>query len=95
MPRFTATDGQTLDTAFQVAKWEERIDWSGKEYIGRTGKSTHRYETLFQSDDNTFTVMTRSLWRPEPIRLRILSHAEAVKWFLENDYDIPPILFIQ
>jgi hypothetical protein len=95
MAIYKSLDGTIIDTEHQIERWDERRDRTGNQLIGRSTKSHNHCEIMFLSDAYTFTRLILTTVYPSNPSIIPVSYAEAVKWFLENDYDIPPILFIQ
>lgn len=87
--RFDMEDGTIVDTEKAVYSWEEETDWNGNNNISRATGSQWEHETLYKSTKGRYYIVHNSQWQGSLPSAHFVEPAEATKWLLLMDHDLP------
>jgi hypothetical protein len=75
-----------------AARWEEKRDFDGHNFLGRISRDQWTYETLYRSRRGRYYVV-REIHREGVVPdVQFIAKEEAARWLILNEYPIPACL---
>lgn len=89
MARYRMDDGTVVDTANSTQHWGEDTFFDGHNRISKATGSQWEHQTLYRSRRGRYYVEHSSQWQGSRDTAEWVSNAEAARWLLANEHEIP------
>lgn len=89
MAKYRMEDGTIVNTDKASASWDEATYFDGRNRISHATGSQWEHETLYRSRKGRFYVERTSQWQGSHPHAEWVSEHEAVRWLLQNFYEVP------
>ena len=89
MARYRMDGGTVVDTDNSTQHWNEATRWNGNNHISVATGSQWDHETLYRSRKGRYYVEHSSQWQGSLDSAEWVSNAEAARWLLANEHEIP------
>lgn len=87
--RYRMDDGTIVDTGNASKSWDEDTYFDGRNNISRATGEQWSHQTLYRSRRGRYYVEHSSQWQGSHPSAEWVSNAEAARWLLVNNHEIP------
>lgn len=89
MARFRLQSDIVVDTDKASQKWDEAVEWDGRNHISKATNDQWTHETLYKSSKGRYYIVHSSQWQGSRDYAEEVNHRTAAEWLVLNDHDLP------